>query len=108
MDVRGEVVKGSCSRLSVCGLGVGLGVSWAFGVLVLGILSAAFGYGTEVVHLLSSVYKGYVATPLGIVIGTLWAFFDGFIAGVVMAWIYNLVVKSHHCKMCCTKDDTTL
>lgn len=30
---------------------------------------------------------------LGIAIGTLWGFVDGYITGVVIAWIYNKLAK---------------
>ena len=98
-----EVVVGkslSYNRLSVCALGIAVGVAWALGVLVVGISSLLFGYGVEIVKIFSSMYIGFVATPVGVLIGTLWAFIDGFIGGVIIGFVYNKVLKSHYCKMC--------
>ena len=38
------------------------------------------------------VYLGYNISPLGSIIGTTWAVFDGFIGGAIFAWIYNQIV----------------
>jgi len=37
------------------------------------------------------VYRGYNISPLGSVIGLVWAFFDGLICGAVFAWLYNFL-----------------
>jgi hypothetical protein len=73
-------------------LGVAIGVLWAFYVFCVGI-TAMFGWGGAVVTLLSSLYIGYSASIVGAIIGAIWAIVDGFFAGVVIAWIYNMVAK---------------
>lgn len=73
-------------------LGVALGVLWAFYVLFVGI-TAMFGWGTALVTALASLYIGYGASIGGAIIGAIWAFVDGFIAGVIIAWVYNAVAK---------------
>jgi hypothetical protein len=73
-------------------LGVAIGVLWAIYVVFVGI-AAMFGWGNAIVDALASLYIGYAATIIGAIIGAVWAFVDGFIAGVVIAWIYNLVAK---------------
>jgi hypothetical protein len=73
-------------------LGVAIGVLWAIYVFVVGI-TAMFDWGTALVEALASLYIGYGASVIGAIIGAVWAFVDGFIAGVVIAWIYNLVAK---------------
>lgn len=75
-------------RLSVKGLGFALGVTWGAGVLVLGLIGA-IGWGRAVVDVLGSLYLGFRPTLLGSVIGGAWAFVDGALAGVVVAWLYN-------------------
>ncbi len=79
-------------KLSVMGLAVSLGVTWAFFVLCIG-WCAAFGWGTGVVETMSTLYIGYAPTWLGGLIGALWGFFDGAVAGIIIALIYNLFVK---------------
>ncbi|HTM63859.1 MAG TPA: bacteriophage holin [Gammaproteobacteria bacterium] len=78
-------------RLSVIGLGVALGTAWAVGLFALGILSWLTGWGTDMVQVLGSLYIGYEPTLIGTIIGTIWAFIDCFICGVIIAWVYNRV-----------------
>ena len=73
-------------------LGVGIGVLWALYVGGLGI-TAMFGWGNALVAPLASLYIGYGASVAGAIIGAVWAFADGFVAGVVIAWVYNAVGK---------------
>jgi membrane associated rhomboid family serine protease len=42
-----------------------------------------------VVQVLSSLFVGYGPSFVGVVAGAVWAFFDGFVAGVLIAWLYN-------------------
>jgi hypothetical protein len=97
--------KTSCKpRLSVCALGLAFGVSWALGVLVLGLLAWKFhNYGSAFINALSSVYIGYNPSPKGIAIGTGWALLDGFVWGAIIALVYNLCKKCccSGCKSCC-------
>ncbi len=80
------------SKYHPVALGVAIGVLWAAYVVFVGI-TAMFGWGNAIVNTLSSLYLGYSASVIGVVIGGLWAFLDGFIAGVVITWIYNKLVK---------------
>lgn len=74
--------------LSVKGLGIALGVSWGAGVFLLG-LAGSLGWGRPVVDVLGSVYLGFRPSLTGSLIGGLWAFFDGALGGIVIAWLYN-------------------
>ncbi|HXJ83920.1 MAG TPA: bacteriophage holin [Candidatus Methylomirabilis sp.] len=65
-----------------------LGVTWGAGVLMLGLIGV-IGWGRAVVDVLGSLYLGFRPTLLGSVIGGAWAFVDGALAGVVVAWLYN-------------------
>ena len=73
-------------------LGVAIGILWAAYVGFLAII-AMFDWGTALVASLASLYLGYGASIVGAIIGAVWAFIDGFIAGVVIAWVYNIVAK---------------
>jgi hypothetical protein len=73
-------------------LGVAIGVLWAVYVFCGGIV-AMFGWGTALVATLASFYIGYGASIVGAIVGAIWAFIDGFVAGVIIAWIYNLVAR---------------
>lgn len=73
-------------------LGAAIGVLWALYVFCLGIC-AMFGWGSALIAPFASLYIGYSASIAGAIIGGIWAFCDGFIAGYVIAWIYNAVAK---------------
>lgn len=73
-------------------LGIALGVLWAFSVFFAGIFAMS-GWGAALVQVLGSFYIGYGPSIAGAIIGAIWAFVDGFVAGVVVAWIYNLVAQ---------------
>ncbi len=79
-------------RLSVKGLAVGVGTSWAICMLFAGWASI-FGWCTRFVEVMSSVYIGFKPTILGGIIGAAWGFVDGAIGGLIIAVVYNAVVK---------------
>jgi hypothetical protein len=79
-------------KLNVKALAVALGVSWAFCMLFVGWASI-FGWGTEFVKIMSSVYIGFRPTFLGGVIGAIWGFIDGAIGGAIIALVYNTIAK---------------
>jgi hypothetical protein len=49
------------------------------------IIGKALGAPT----LISKCYIGYSITPIGSLVGLVWAFFDGLIGGAIFAWLYN-------------------
>ncbi len=79
-------------KISVKGLALGLGITWASGVFLAGIL-APFGFAKGFVNVVSSVYLGYKPGLVGALIGGGWAFIDGAIGGAMIAFIYNWVVS---------------
>jgi hypothetical protein len=81
------------NHLNIVSLGLALGIAWAVGAFFLGIMAWLFDWGTALVEIASSLYIGYKATFLGAIIGTVWAFVDGFIGGVIIAWLYNKFQK---------------
>ena len=80
------------SKLQPLALGVAIGVLWAVYVLFAGLFAMS-GWGLALVQTLASFYLGYGASAVGAIIGAIWAFTDGFVAGVVIAWIYNRIAK---------------
>lgn len=69
-------------------LAASLGCVWTIFVVFLGV-AAAFGWGEELVPIVSSIYVGFDTTVLGVVIGSVWAFVDGVIGGALIAILYN-------------------
>jgi hypothetical protein len=82
----------SMNKCQPLALGIAIGVLWAVYVFFAGIF-ATFGWGVALVETLGSFYIGYGASVIGAIIGAIWAFVDGFVAGVIIAGVYNMVAK---------------
>ncbi|MBN1824540.1 MAG: bacteriophage holin [Endomicrobiales bacterium] len=76
-------------KLDVKAAGVAFGLLWGFGLFFLTWWMILAGGAQGAPTLISRVYLGYSVTPLGSVIGLLWALADGFAGGVIFAWLYN-------------------
>ena len=77
------------ARLGVAGFGFAAGLTWAIGLLLMGWISWWSGWGAQMISVFSSVYIGYKPTFWGAIIGAIWGFVDFFIAGIILAAIYN-------------------
>ncbi len=86
------------ATLGVISFGLALAVTSALLTFLLGIMATFFGWGIELARALSSLYIGFQPTFVGTIAGAVWAFFDGFVAGVMIAWLYNrfLLRRSAH------------
>lgn len=87
------------SNPSVCfsprRLGFAFGVIWGLSLFILGLIAhSTIYYGHLIIQTLDSIYFGYEATVEGAFIGFLWGFCDAFIAGWLIAWVYNLCATS--------------
>ncbi len=74
---------------SVKGLALAIGILGALCTLILGWSAWLLGYGNVIVGQIATIYIGYSATLLGGIIGAVYAFVDGAIAGAIIAWLYN-------------------
>ena len=76
-------------KLNTKAFGLTFGLLWGFGLFFgtwwMIIIGKALGAPT----LISNVYIGYSITPIGSLVGLVWAFFDGLIGGAIFAWLYN-------------------
>jgi hypothetical protein len=77
------------TTLGVVSFGLALGLTWAIFVFVLGIVAGFLGWGVGIGVALSTLYVGYDATLIGAIAGAVWAFVNGLVAGVLIAWFYN-------------------
>jgi|Deesub1362B_J571_1020462.scaffolds.fasta_scaffold00181_32 hypothetical protein len=82
-------------KLNVLKFGIALSIVGAFAVLLTGIGNLIWPkYGIEFLKVVDSLYPGYHYGEkglLGVIIGTLYAGLDGFIVGVVIAFLYNSI-----------------
>jgi len=80
-------------KLNVKAFALTCGLVWGLGILVLTWWIIAFEGAARDVTFLGRVYRGYNISPLGSVIGLVWALADGAIGGAIFAWLYNLIVS---------------
>jgi hypothetical protein len=88
-------------KLNVKAFGLAFGLWWGFGLFLLTWWIIAFDGATGEVTMIGRLYRGYSITPIGSVIGLLWAFADGLVGGLIFAWLYNLLAGK------CRKTEST-
>jgi ABC-type phosphate transport system permease subunit len=82
-------------RLNLKALALSAGILWALAVFIVGAANLLWsGYGGAFLKLMASIYPGYHATrSIGdVIVGTLYALFDGAVCGLFFGWIYNLFI----------------
>ena len=74
-------------------LGLSLGLVWGLAILLGTWWLLIWGYKGELISKLSQFYIGYSYSWGGAAIGFIWGFVDGFLAGVLIAWFYDIFSK---------------
>ncbi len=83
-------------RLSTKAMAISGGLLWGGALLLLGLVNIGIPtYGAAFLGVISSVYPGFHASRTfgDVMIGALYGTVDGAAAGLVFAWLYNLVNK---------------
>ena len=81
------------NRLDPKAFGLAFGILWGGSLVFMGLLAMVCSWAQPFVDFLSVMYVGYSVTVVGILIGAVWGFLDGFIGGVLLAWLYNKLLK---------------
>ena len=84
-------------KFNIKALALACAILWGLVMLVMGLTNLVWsGYGQQFLQTMASVYLGYHATRsvAEVIVGTLYGFVDGLIAGAVFAWLYNQFAKS--------------
>jgi hypothetical protein len=76
-------------KLDVRAFAITCSLVWGFGLFFLTWWVIMFDGPTGEVTLIGRLYRGYSISPMGSVIGLVWALLDGFVGGAVFAWLYN-------------------
>lgn len=83
-------------KLNLKALALAAGILWGAAILLTALLNEMWPpYGGTFLSGIASLYPGYSpgAGAGSIVIGTLYGFVDGAIAGLVFGWLYNLFAR---------------
>ena len=78
-------------KLNVKAFALTCALIWGFGLFALTWWIIAFDGASGARTLIGQLYRGYTISPMGSVIGLIWAFFDGLAGGLIFAWLYNLL-----------------
>lgn len=78
-------------KLNIRAFALAFAIWWGVGIFIATWWIIAFWGVTEAVPFLGRIYIGYNISPLGSVIGFVWAFVDALIAGAIFAWLYNTI-----------------
>jgi hypothetical protein len=70
------------------------GLVWGVGLFCLTWWMIAFDGVTREPTLIGHVYRGFNVSPMGSVIGLVWALLDGTIGGAIFALLYNAIVNA--------------
>ncbi len=81
-------------KINVKAMGLSFGVVWGFAIFLTAILAMLFNIGTNFITIFADFYFGYDATLLGSIVGAFWGFIDGFIGGILLAWLYNKFARA--------------
>ena len=79
--------------MSIRSVGLTAGIFGAASMFFLAWWLILTGNAEGPVTLFERIYLGYSFTPMGSLIGAFWGFVDFGIAGVLFAWLYNLINK---------------
>ena len=79
--------------MSIRSVGLTTGIFGAITMFLLAWWLILSGNAEGPITLVERVYIGYSFTPMGSIIGALYGFVDGGIAGALFAWLYNLINK---------------
>lgn len=81
------------NKIDAKAFGLAAAFLWSGGVLLMGLTATVCGWAKPFVGVLSVMYVGYDATIIGSIIGGIWGFFDAFIGGYILIWLYNKLAK---------------
>ena len=78
-------------KLNVKAFALACGLVWGVGLFLLTWWIIALDGATGEITFLGRIYRGYNISPVGSIVGLVWALIDGAIAGAIFAWLYNLI-----------------
>ena len=78
-------------KLNVKAFALTCGLIWGVGLFFMTWWIIAFEGATGEVTFIGRLYRGYTISPMGSVVGLMWALVDGSVGGAIFAWLYNVI-----------------
>lgn len=80
-------------KLDTISFGIAAGIFWGVTMFICTLLAFYTGYSTDFLRIIQSLYLGYRISLGGSFIGLIYGFIDAFIAGFILAWLYNKISR---------------
>lgn len=80
-------------KFNIKAFAITMALYWGFALFFLTWWLILFQGATREPTFLGKIYIGYTISPLGSVIGLIYALLDGFIGGLIFAWLYNFILS---------------
>ena len=80
-------------KLNVKAFAITFGLYWGFGLFFLTWWMILWNGASGDPTFIGKLYIGYSISPLGSIIGLIWALADGFVGGLIFAWLYNFILS---------------
>jgi hypothetical protein len=80
-------------KFNVKAFALACGLIWGFGLFLITWWVMLFEGSASDLLSIEYVYRGFDISPIGSMVGLVWGFFDGLIAGALFAWLYNFIVS---------------
>lgn len=78
-------------KLNVKVFALSCALFWGLGLFLLTWWIIALDGATGEITFIGRIYRGYSISPIGSIIGLIWALIDGLIGGAIFAWLYNYI-----------------
>jgi len=76
-------------KLNVKAFALAGGLVWGFNWFALTWWMMLFDGATHEITIIGRMYRGWNLSPAGSLVALLWGFLDGFLLGLMVAWLYN-------------------
>ncbi len=80
-------------KLNVKAFALACGLLWGASLFLLTWWVILWEGFTHDLLVIGHIYRGYNVSAVGSVIGLGYAFVDGYIGGLILAWLYNMFTK---------------
>jgi hypothetical protein len=69
------------------------GIIWGVAMLLTTLAGVYWGYATDFLNVMVSVYPGFSVTVVGSIVGLIYGFIDAFVGTYIFVWVYEKVGK---------------
>ena len=79
-------------KLNVRAFALAVGLVWGLNWFLLTWFMIALDGISYEMTIIGRIYRGFTVSPVGSIAALLWGFIDGYMLGLLIAWIYNQLI----------------